>query len=101
MNLQSCLTVSSLLFVIGVYGLLTRRNLIAVLVSLELLINAALINFIAMARFSSNDPHAGSIFSLFIIATTAGEVALALGIVMAIYRRKRLLDIRELKGLRG
>ena len=101
MNLQGCLTVSSLLFVIGLYGLLTRRNLIAVLVSLELLVNAVLINFIAFAHFSASDPHAGSIFGLFIIAATVGEVALALGIVMAIYRRRRLLDIRELKGLHG
>jgi NADH-quinone oxidoreductase subunit K len=71
MNLASCLVLAAALFAIGVFGLLTRRNLIAVLISLELMVNASLINFVAFARFGHpkiNGQHLdGQIFTLFII----------------------------------
>lgn len=106
MNLTTCLMLSAALFAIGAYGLVTRRNLIAALMSLELMVNAALINFVAFARFGG--PHhvpghaeSGSLFALFAVAVTAAEMALALAIVIAVHRQRRHLDVRELDGLHG
>ncbi|HLP42270.1 MAG TPA: NADH-quinone oxidoreductase subunit NuoK [Fibrobacteria bacterium] len=107
MTLAVCLAVSATLFAIGAFGLLTRRNMIAALMSMELMVNAALINFVAFARFGDSlgaggrDPEAGSIFALFAVAVTAAEMALALAIVVALHRRRRNLDIVELDGLHG
>jgi NADH-quinone oxidoreductase subunit K len=105
-NLTTCLLLSAALFAIGVFGLVTRRNLIAALMSLELMVNAALINFVAFARFGgthkvAGDPEAGTVFVLFAVAVTAAEMALALAIVIAVHRQRRHLDIRELDGLHG
>ncbi|MDB5048546.1 MAG: nuoK 2 [Fibrobacteres bacterium] len=106
MNLTSCLMLSAALFAIGAYGLVTRRNMIAALMSLELMVNAALINFVAFARFGGGhaaapDPEAGSLFALFAVAVTAAEMALALAIVIAVHRQRRHLDIRDLDGMHG
>jgi len=110
-NLIGCLVLSVALFAIGAFGLLTRRNIIAALLSLELMVNAALINFIAFSRFGAssassgtglhNDPQAGSLFVLFAVAVTAAEMALALAIVIALYRQRKSLDLRELDSLHG
>src|SRR6266852_999070 len=101
MNLGSCLALAAALFALGAYGLLTRRNLIAVLMSLELMVNAALINFTAFARYGGGDGGAGSTFALFTMAVTAAEMALALGIVLALQRRRRRVDVEELTRLHG
>jgi|SRR5690606_3425497 len=106
MNLTSCLVLSASLFAIGTYGLLTRRNLIAALMSLELMVNAALINFVAFARFGGPrgalpDPEAGSLFALFAVGVTAAETALALAIVIAVHRQRGHLDIRALDRMHG
>lgn len=116
MNLAACLVLSSLLLAIGAYGLLTRRNFIAALISLELMVNAALINFVAFARFGGTlrgfaeggfgadglrDPLAGPIFALFAVGVTAAETALALAIVISLHRQRKHVDITELDGLRG
>src|SRR3990172_2531088 len=101
MNLTSCLLLSAALFAVGAYGLLTRRNLIALLLSLELMINAALINFTAFARFGGGDAVAGAVFPLFVMAATAGEMALALGIILALQRRRNRIDVSELTRLHG
>lgn len=108
MNLAGCLALSALMFGIGAFGLLTRRNMIAALMSLELMVNAGLINFVAFARFGADlpgrgpgDPEAGSVFALFAVGVTAAEMALALAIVIALHRRKRSLDVGELERLHG
>ena len=106
MNLMSCLILAAGLFAIGAYGLMARRNLIASLMSLELMVNAALINFVAFARFGGpaagpHDPEAGGLFVLFAIAVTAAEMAIALAIVIAVHRRRPRLDVRELDVLHG
>ena len=106
MNLNTCLLLAAALFAIGAYGLITRRNLIAALMSLELMVNAALINFVAFARYGGpaagpHDPEAGSLFALFAVAVTAAEMALALAIVIAVHRQRPHLDVRELDGLHG
>lgn len=116
MNLSSCLVLSAALFGIGAFGLLTRRNLIAALISLELMVNAALINFVAFARFGDQlpgrlpgDPESGSLFALFAVAVTAAEMAIALAIVIALHRRsaaaggraRNSLDVTALESLHG
>lgn len=105
MNLPVCLGVTALLFAIGAYGLLTRRNMIAALMSLELMVNAALINFVAFARFGGGpaprDVEAGPVFVLFAVAVTAAEMALGLAIVIALHRARRDLDPTDLDGLHG
>jgi NADH-quinone oxidoreductase subunit K len=106
MTLAACLLLAAGLFAIGAYGLMTRRNLIAALMSLELMVNAALINFVAFARFGgigtgAHDPEAGTLFALFAVAVTAAEMALGLAIVIAAHRLKPHLDVRELDSLHG
>ena len=101
MNLSNCLLLSAALFAIGIFGMLTRRNIIALLISLELMVNAALINFVAFGRFGGGDATAGAAFPLFAMAVTAAETALALGIVMALRRRGKDIDVRELTNLHG
>lgn len=106
MTLPSCLLLAAGLFAIGAYGLMTRRNLIACLLSLELMVNAALINFVAFARFGGqaagpHDPEAGALFALFAMAVTAAEMALALAIVIAVHRRKPGLDLRDMDLMHG
>jgi len=99
MTLQSCLLLAFLLFAIGIYGMLTRRNAIGILISMELMLNAANINFIAFAHFKALDATAGAIFSLFVIAVTACEMAIALAIAIIVYRRHKHLDVDELTEL--
>ncbi len=106
MNLTTCLLLSASLFAIGTYGLLTRRNMLAALMSLELMVNSALINFIAFARFGGSegvmrDAEAGSIFVLFAVAVTAAEMALALAMVIVVHRNRRHLDLRQLDSMHG
>lgn len=84
MTLQYCILLASMLFCIGVYGLLTRRHAIAMLLCIELMLNAANIAFVAFAKFSGGP---GQIFVLFALAVTVAEVAVGLALVMALYRR--------------
>ena len=100
MTLQACLLLAFLLFAIGIYGALTRRNAIGVLISMELMLNAANINLIAFAHFRALDATAGAIFSLFVIAITACEMAIALAIAITVYRRHWHLDVDKLTELR-
>jgi len=99
MTLLNCLLLSFILFGIGVFGLLRRRHLVAMLISIELMLNAANMNFITFAYFSSGDSTSGAIFSLFVIAVTACEMAIALAIVVSMYRRRHSLDVNELRSL--
>lgn len=101
MTLSNCLVLAFILFCIGVYGVVSRRNLIGVLLSVEVMLNAANINFIAFAHFKAADPTAGAIFPVFVMAVSAAEVAVALAIIISMYRARRNLDIQELRGLHG
>ena len=103
MNLPALLIVSTTLFAIGMYGLLSRRNIIAMFMSIELMINAAIINFMAFSRYGTAhmDADAGNIFPLFIIALTSAEMAIALAIVVTMYRRKREIDAEGVADLNG
>lgn len=84
MTLANCILLASLLFGIGVYGLLTRRQAVAMLLCVELMLNAANIVFVAFARHQ-NGP--GQIFAMFALAITVAEVAIGLALVLLLYRR--------------
>jgi len=99
MTLLNCLILAFILFAIGVFGLLTRRHLVGMLISIELMLNAANINFIAFAHFKAADATAGSLFSIFVIAITACEMAVALAILIAMYRLHKSLDVNRLEDL--
>ena len=99
MNLLNCLILAFLLFGIGVWGLMRRRHLIGMLISIELMLHAANINFISFAYFTAHDSTAGALFSIFVIAVTACEMAIALAIIVTMYRRHKSLDADQLREL--
>ena len=100
--LAGCLIVSALLFAIGLAGALTRRSAILVLAGIELMLNAANLNFIAFWRFG---PHpealAGFMFVIFAIAVAAAEAAVGLALIVAIYRHARTSDVSEITEMKG
>jgi len=100
-NLNTYLIIGALLFAMGVYGLITRRTLIGMLIAAELILAAASINFMAFNRFTAPDPLVGQIFTLFIMAIAAAEAAIGLSIVVAIYRNYKSIDAEDLVELKG
>lgn len=101
-TLQICLLVSAMLFAIGFAGAVTRRHAILVLIGIELMLNAANLNFIAFWRFG---PHpellSGLMFVIFSMALAGAEAAVGLALVIAIYRHKKTSNLDEVKELRG
>ncbi len=90
---------SLILFAIGMIGVLTRRNIIIILMSIELMMNAANINFIAFSQ-QLNDI-GGQIFSVFTIAVAAGEVAVGLAVVLALFRNRDSVHVDDFHIMRG
>ncbi len=101
MTLSHCITLSLILCAIGIFGMLTRRNLLGILLSVEVILNGANINFIAFAHFKADDPVAGAVFPIFVMAVSACEIAAALAIILSMYRRKKQLDVYQLEELNG
>ena len=99
-SLHSYLLLSSAVFSMGVFGLLFRRNLVAVLISLELILNSASINFLAFNKFSMVDKAAGQVFVVFIIALAAAEVCIALSLILLLYRQNNSINIEDAKELK-
>ncbi|HVS52157.1 MAG TPA: NADH-quinone oxidoreductase subunit NuoK [Opitutaceae bacterium] len=100
--LQLCLFFSSALFCIGLVGALSRSNAILVLLGIELMLNAANLNFIAFWRYSPTaSPATGVIFVIFSIAVAAAEAAVGLALVIAIYRHQRSIRLQEATRLKG
>jgi NADH:ubiquinone oxidoreductase subunit K len=99
-DLSKFLIIGALLFVIGVAGVLTRRNIIVIFMSIELILNAANLNFIAMSRYLQDTGNvnavAGQIFAVFVIVVAAAEAAIGLGIVIALYRNKETIWVDEI-----
>jgi NADH-quinone oxidoreductase subunit K len=99
-DLSKFLVIGALLFIIGVAGVLTRRNIIVIFMSIELILNAANLNFIAMSRYlqqtGSANAVAGQIFTVFVIVVAAAEAAIGLGIVIALYRNKETIWVDEI-----
>jgi NADH-quinone oxidoreductase subunit K len=89
---------SAALFMIGVFGVLTRRNIIIIFMSIELILNAVNINLMAFSLQWQNS--IGQVFTLFVIAVAAAEAAVGLGIILAFYRNKETINIDEMNVLR-
>ncbi len=98
--LQTYLVIGALLFGLGMYGLVSRRTIIGMLISSELILAAASINFMAFSRFLAPDPATGRIFTLFIMAIAAAEAAIAVSIVIAVYRNYKSIDTEDIVDLR-
>ncbi len=87
------LVVSTLMFFIGIYGFLTRRNLITVLMSVELILNSVNINFVVFNRYLYPDQLQGQFFALFIVAIAAAEASVAIALIINIYRRFTSIEV--------
>ncbi len=92
-GLYHILLISSALFFIGVYGFLTRRNLITMLMSIELILNSVNLNFIAFNKYLWPDKLDGLFFAIFIIAIAAAEAAVAIAIIINLYRSHQSIDV--------
>lgn len=99
-HLNNYLFISSVLFSLGIFGVMTRRNGIAVLMGVELILNAANINFVAFSRFGGMNLD-GHIFSLFVIVLAAAEAAVALAIVINIYNNLNTINIDDAAELKN
>ena len=99
MLLNQFLLLSAVLFCIGVYGVLARRNGVLVLMSIELILNAVNINLVAFGALT--DDVGGAVFALFTIAVAAAEVGIGLAIVLLIYRNRRSIDLSEMDLMKG
>ena len=99
MLLSQFLLLSAILFSIGVYGVIVRRNGVAVLMAIELILNSVNINLVAFSAM--NDSISGQVFALFVIAVAAAEVGVGLAIVLAIFRNYRTVDIDEVDLMKG
>jgi NADH-quinone oxidoreductase subunit K len=99
-DLSKFLVIGALLFIIGVAGVLTRRNILVIFMSIELILNAANLNFIAFSRYLQDSGNlnavAGQIFTVFVIVVAAAEAAIGLGIVIALYRNKETIWVDEI-----
>ncbi|MBA3350142.1 MAG: NADH-quinone oxidoreductase subunit NuoK [Actinobacteria bacterium] len=90
------LVLSALLFSVGIYGVLARQNAVLVLLSIELMLNAANINLVAFSAFFKAAGVAGQVFALFVIAVAAAEVGIGLAIVILIFRNRQSVDVDEM-----
>ena len=99
-GLNHYLLVGLLVFLAGLFTVLTRRNAIGVLMGVELVLNSANINYIAFSRFGSGG-YEGQIFSIFVIMLAAAEAAIGLAIVLGISRKIKTIDVEEVDSLRG
>lgn len=98
--IESYLVVSTLLFFIGVFGFIVRKNLISILMSIELILNAVNINFVVFNRFLYPDQLDGFIYSLFVIVVAAAETAVAISIIINVYRKKKNIDVKSINELK-
>ena len=108
MSLESLLSVAAILFCIGLYGALSRTNVIAVFMSIEIMFNAVNLTFVAFGRYVT--PQAfdvnlsslltGQVFVIFVITVAAAEIALGVGIVLALYRTTNSIDLSKIVRLR-
>ena len=109
MSFEAIMVVSALLFCIGLYGSLARRNVLAVLMSIELMFNAVNVTLVAMAKYLApaalqddiSSVLTGQVFVVFIITVAAAEIALGLGIVFAMYRTNESVDLSDATALRN
>ncbi|CAN5292814.1 NADH-quinone oxidoreductase subunit NuoK [soil metagenome] len=99
MLLNQFLLLGAVLFCIGVYGVLARRNGVMVLMSIELILNAVNINLVAFGAY--NQVIAGQVFALFVIAIAAAEVGVGLALVLLLHRNQRSIDLDTVDSMKG
>ena len=95
-SIHHILTMSTIMFFIGAYGFLTRKNLITMLMSIELILNAVNINFVAFNKYLYPENMQGHFFSMFIIGIAAAEAAVAIAIIINIYRNIQNIDVENI-----
>ena len=100
-NLSTYLIISAILFSLGIYGVMTRRNAVAILMGIELILNSANLNFVAFNRFSGMERLEGQVFSIFVIVLAAAEAAIALAIIINLYKNLNTIDVDEAASLKG
>lgn len=100
-SLTSYLVIGALMFCIGIFGLLQHTSLIGMLIATELILNGAGMNFMAFNMFLAPDPTVGQIFTLFIMGVAAAETAIALSIIIAVYRRFKEIRVDGVSELKG
>ncbi|GAB4346798.1 MAG: NADH-quinone oxidoreductase subunit NuoK [Desulfobulbaceae bacterium] len=99
--LETYLVIGALLFGFGIYGLVARKTIIGMLIASELVLAGSSMNLMAFNRFLAPDPTVGQIFTLFIMAIAAAEAAIAVSIVVAVYRNYKSIDTEDLVDLHG
>ena len=100
-SLNTYLILGAILFAMGIYGMITRRTLIGMLISSELILAGSSINFMAFNRFTAPDPVTGQVFTLFIMAIAAAEAAIGLSIIIAVYGHFKSIDAEDTAQLKG
>jgi len=98
--MENYLVLSGIIFSLGVYGVLARRNAVLVLMSVELMLNAVSLNFVAFAAYLDPDKATGIVFAVFVIAVAAAEVGLALAIVIRLFRNRSTANVDEAATMR-
>ncbi|MFJ8246724.1 NADH-quinone oxidoreductase subunit NuoK [Peribacillus asahii] len=98
--LPAYLVLALMLFCIGLYGALTKRNTVIVLISIELMLNAVNINLVAFSKFGMTPAITGQVFSLFTMTIAAAEAAVGLAILMALYRNRKTVHIDEMNTMK-
>ncbi len=99
MNINFMIMIGSLLFLIGIMGILLRRNLIIILMSIELILNGVNLNFIAFSEYTGNVK--GQIFALFVMAVAVAEAAVAFGLIIAFMRNRDTFNIDDMTLMKG
>ncbi|NLJ72649.1 MAG: NADH-quinone oxidoreductase subunit NuoK [Syntrophomonadaceae bacterium] len=95
MSFEHYLLLSTIIFGIGLYGILAKKNAVAVLMSVELMLNAVNINFIAINKFIVQGEITGQLFAIFVIVVAAAEVAVGLALILSIFRQKKSVDLND------
>lgn len=95
------LVVAALLFCIGVFGALARRNAVGVLMGVELMLNAVNINLVAFWRYVAVGEMTGQLFAIFVITVAAAEAAVGLALIIAIYRQRNTVSVEEIDTMKG
>ena len=99
-NITEILTLTSILFFIGIYGFMTRTNLISMLISVEIILNSTVINFVVINKYLYPELLQGVVYAIFIIAVAAAETALAVAIIINLYKQISSVDVKETETLK-
>ena len=99
-SIYEILTLTTILFFIGVYGFITRKNLISILISVELILNASIVNFVIINKYLFPEVLQGVYFSIFIIAVAAAETALAVSIIINLYRQISSVEVKDIETMK-